>query len=95
MSVKHQGRESGAIYLALLVLLFAGIGSLFLHSGPWQPVLPLLFAAGQAILVILFFMRVRSSPPLIWLFAGGGFLWLAILLVLVLSEYLSRPWFLG
>jgi cytochrome c oxidase subunit IV len=93
MSTKRQGRESGVIYLALLGLLFAGLGSLFFHFGPWQPVIPLLFAATQAILVILFFMRVRTSARLIWLLAGAGFLWLAILLVLVLSEYATRPWF--
>ncbi len=55
----------------------------------------LLLAAAQAVLVILFFMHVRSGPELIWLFAGGGFLWSAILLVLVLTDYASRSWFQG
>ena len=95
MRTKHQRPECIVIYLALLVLLATGLASLFFHLGPWQPAIPLVVAAVQAILVILFFMHVRSSSQLIWLLAGGGFLWLAILLVLVLSEYLSRPWFRG
>jgi hypothetical protein len=49
MSAKHRGRVSGIIYLALLGLLLATLGSLFFHFGPWQPAIPLIFAAVQAI----------------------------------------------
>jgi caa(3)-type oxidase subunit IV len=61
----------------LLGLLLADIGSLLLHFGPCRPIIPLLIAVAQAILVI-FFMHVRTSPQLIWLLVGAGFLWLGI-----------------
>ncbi|MFY9985885.1 MAG: cytochrome C oxidase subunit IV family protein [Chthoniobacterales bacterium] len=95
MTLKNRDSKVGVIYSALLGLLLAGLGSLFIHFGPWQPVIPLFIAVAQATLVILFFMHVRRSSQLIWLLAGSGFLWLAILLVLVLAEYASRPWFRG
>ena len=92
MNARQEGTQAGVIYLLLLALLFASVGSLFLHLGPWQPVILLVIAAVQAILIVLFFMQVRSSVPLIWLMSASGFLWLAILLLLVLSDYVSRSW---
>jgi cytochrome c oxidase subunit IV len=90
----HSKTERGSPAV-LLGILLADIGSLLLHFGPCRPIIPLLIAVAQAILVILFFMHVRSSPQLIWLLVGAGFLWLGTLLVLVVTEYASRPWFRG
>jgi hypothetical protein len=42
-------------------------------------------------LVILFFMHVRYSSRLTWLFVLAGFIWLAIMVDLTLSDYLTRP----
>jgi cytochrome c oxidase subunit IV len=55
----------------------------------------LVIAGIEAVVVLLFFMRVQASSKLIWLFAGGGFLWLGILLVLVITDYISRSWWMG
>jgi cytochrome c oxidase subunit IV len=49
-------------------------------------------AATKALLVVLYFMHVRYSSRLIWVFAGAGVFWLLILIVLTLSDYLSRAW---
>ena len=46
----------------------------------------------MAALILLFFMKVRSSAPLIWLTSAAGFTWLGLLLLLVLLDYISRPW---
>jgi cytochrome c oxidase subunit IV len=92
MTGKREAVQAIGTYAALMVLLVISVGSLVLHLGALQPLLLLAVAAMQAILVILFFMRVRSSTKLIWLFAGGSFLWLSILLVIVFSDYISRPW---
>ncbi|MBV8815379.1 MAG: caa(3)-type oxidase subunit IV [Verrucomicrobia bacterium] len=92
MTGKREAVQAIGTYAALMVLLLISIGSLVLHLGALQPLLLLAVAAVQAILVILIFMRVRSSTKLIWLFAGGSFLWLSILLVIVFSDYISRAW---
>ena len=55
----------------------------------------LLIATVKAALVILYFMHVKHSSKLIWLFSIAGFLWLLILFSLTLSDYLTRPGILG
>jgi len=52
----------------------------------------MLIAACKALLVILFFMHVRYSSRLTWVFVGAGFFWLMILLALTLVDVLSRRW---
>jgi cytochrome c oxidase subunit IV len=46
----------------------------------------------KASLVVWFFMDVRRSSSMTKLFVGAGFFWLAILLVFVLSDYVSPGW---
>jgi cytochrome c oxidase subunit 4 len=47
-------------------------------------------AVTKATLVVLYFMHVRYGPRLVWIVAGGGFAWLAILVALTLGDYLTR-----
>ena len=49
-------------------------------------------AVTKAALVILYFMHVRYSSRLTWVVVSSGFFWLGILIVLGLSDYLSRGW---
>ena len=95
MSAKRELVQAILTYVGLLALLLLSVGSLLLHLGTWHPLLLLLVAAVQGTLVILFFMQVRDSSRLIWLFAGGGFLWLGIFLIFVISDYISRSWWRG
>jgi len=45
----------------------------------------------KALLVILFFMHVKDSSRLTRLTVVAGFFWLAILIGITLTDYLSRP----
>ncbi|HLY09494.1 MAG TPA: cytochrome C oxidase subunit IV family protein [Planctomycetota bacterium] len=81
------------VYVLLLGLLGATTGLAFLDLGGAGAAAALLIAAMKALLVLLFFMHLRGSPRLVWLFAGVGFYWLAILVSLSLSDLLTRPWF--
>ena len=47
-------------------------------------------AVAKAVLIILFFMHIRYGRKLTWVFAGAGFFWLAILLVLAMTDYATR-----
>jgi cytochrome c oxidase subunit 4 len=49
-------------------------------------------ASTKALLVVLYFMHVRYSSRLTWVFVGAGVFWMLILFVLTLSDYLSRGW---
>jgi cytochrome c oxidase subunit 4 len=42
--------------------------------------------------VVLFFMEVRYSSRMTVIVVVSGIFWLGILLMLTLSDYISRPW---
>jgi cytochrome c oxidase subunit IV len=44
------------------------------------------------LLIMLFFMHVRSSGRLTWIVAGAGLFWLSILFGLTLTDLLTRSW---
>ena len=49
-------------------------------------------AAAKAVLIVLFFMHLNYRHHLTWIVSVASLLWLAILLALTLSDYLSRGW---
>jgi caa(3)-type oxidase subunit IV len=80
------------IWVILQILLFSMFGFAHLPLHAAGPILILTFAFTQMLLVMLFFMRLRKSPKMIWLFSAAGFFWLFILITLVASDYLTRNW---
>jgi cytochrome c oxidase subunit IV len=81
-----------AVFAALMVLLAATVGVAFVHLGEWNVVAAMTIAVAKAVLIILYFMHVRYSSHVTWMFVGAGFFWLGILLVLSMSDYLTRAW---
>jgi cytochrome c oxidase subunit 4 len=81
-----------AVFAALLVLTATTTAVSFLDLGPWNTVVALAIAFLKATLVVLFFMHVKYSPRLTQIVIAGGLFWLAILLALTLSDFLSRGW---
>ena len=79
-------------FLSLIGLLLLTVGASFLDLGPFGIVVALGIAITKAALILLFFMEVRYSHPLVWLFATAGFVWLLILLVISMSDYTTRTW---
>lgn len=77
---------------ALLVLLALTIGAAYLNLGPLNTPVAIFISLAKGALIILFFMHLRYSKPILWIFAGAGFFWLGVMLVLALSDYLSRGW---
>ena len=76
--------------LALLGLLALTITAAYVNLGPLNVMTAMTISAAKTALIILFFMHLRYSKPLIWIFAGAGVFWLGILLSLALSDYLTR-----
>lgn len=54
-------------------------------------VVALIIATVKAGLVILFFMHVKQSSKLTWIFSSAAFIWLIILIALTFNDYLTRP----
>jgi len=81
-----------AVFAALLVLTVATVTVSYVDLGPLSVVVALTIAFTKALLVVLFFMHLRESSGLVWVVAGGGFFWLAILIALTMSDVLTRGW---
>jgi len=80
------------VYLVLMALLGATVLAWYLNLGLLGILLGDMVGIVKATIIILYFMHVRSSSKLIWVVAVAGFIWLAILLGLTLSDYFSRGW---
>jgi len=78
------------VWLSLLGLLLLTLGSAFLSLGAFNAVINVGVAFAKAILVMIFFMHLRSSHYVLRLAAAAGFFWLAILIGLSLSDFLAR-----
>ncbi len=86
------------IFAALILLTgltvfigFFDLGGGRLHAA--NAIAAITIAVTKALLVVLYFMHVRYSSRLTWIFVGAGVFWFAILIVLLLTDYLSRGWF--
>jgi cytochrome c oxidase subunit 4 len=62
----------------------------FLPGTGWSAAIALTIAVIKGVLIILFFMHIRYSQWITWAFASAAFVWLGIMFVLTMSEYLSR-----
>jgi cytochrome c oxidase subunit IV len=84
------------IFGVLLVLTLATAGVAFIDlGGASNSVVALTIAIIKALLVVLFFMHVRHSSRLTWVFASAGLFWLLILLSLTISDVLTRETITG
>ena len=92
---EHHIAPRGMYYLVFLALIIGTgltVAAAEVDLGALNNVLMLAIACAKALLVILFFMHVRYGPRLIWIFASGGFFWLALLILLTMSDIVSRGW---
>lgn len=80
------------VFLALLVLTGLTVAVNAAPLGWLHTPAALLIAGTKAALVLLFFMHVLQSSKLIWVVALSGLLWLTIMIVLTMVDYLSRDW---
>ena len=82
------------VYLTIfaLLMLFTAITTAvaFIDLGPMNNVIMLSIAVTKATLVVLYFMHVRYGSHVVWLLAGAGFLWLAMMIVVTMADVLTR-----
>ncbi|MCI0354727.1 MAG: cytochrome C oxidase subunit IV family protein [Acidobacteria bacterium] len=79
-----------AIFGTLMVLTGVTVWVAFHNLGPLNAVVALSIATIKGVLVILYFMHARYSSKLTWLVIVAGFFWLGILLVLTMTDYVTR-----
>jgi len=79
------------IFLALMVMTVVTYLVTLVDLGALNLIVAMAIAVVKASLVILFFMHVWWSPKIIKVSVGMSFFFLAIMLIMVMSDYLSRP----
>ena len=78
--------------IALLAFLALTIAAAYIDLGPLNTAVAMAISLAKGVLIVLFFMHIRYSKPILWVFVGAGFFWLGIMLVLAMSDYMSRGW---
>ena len=98
MSTKDgHGHDSGigaylGVFAALMVLTAVTVWAAFLHLGVWNTPVALAIAVTKALMVAWIFMHLRYSPKLTIFVVTASILWLAFLILITVSDYISRPW---
>ena len=94
MSDHHivQPKQYYKIFGALMVLTALTVLVAFFNFGPLNNFIAMGIAVTKATLVILFFMHVRYGTQLTKVIVVAGFFWLAIMFVLIGTDYLSRQY---
>ena len=81
------------VFGALMALTLLTYYVATINLGALNNIVMLGIAIFKALLVVMIFMHLRWSPKILWIVAGGSFIWLLILLSLTLSDLLTRGWF--
>jgi len=80
------------IFAALIALTATTVWVATIDLGEWNAVVALSIACLKALLVILYFMHVRHSSKLTWVFVGAGVFWFLIMVAFTIADYTSRSW---
>jgi cytochrome c oxidase subunit 4 len=78
------------IYAALLGLMTLTVLASLVNLGPANFGVAMAIATAKMVLIILYFMHVRYSDKLTWVFSTAAFLWLIIFIAGTLNDYFTR-----
>lgn len=78
------------IFGALMGLMVLTVLASYLDLGLFEIPLALTIATVKAVLIMMYFMHLKYSNKLTWLFAGASTLWLAILIAFTMSDFVGR-----
>jgi cytochrome c oxidase subunit IV len=86
-------------YAVLLVGLVLTVAASHVHIGPastsfFNNLVAMSIAVAKALVVVLFFMHVRYSSRLVWVWAGAGFVWF-LLMFIMFFDYMTRIYLKG
>ena len=80
------------VFLTLMVLTLLTVWAAYQHLGIWNTPVALGIATTKAVLVALIFMHLKDSPKLTAIVVGSSLLFLAFLIFVTASDYLTRKW---
>ncbi len=80
------------VFGTLLFFTLVTVGAAYVDMKWFNPVVALGIACFKAVIVILFFMHAKYQSRLIKMTIGSGFFVFLVLIVMTLSDYISRAW---
>jgi caa(3)-type oxidase subunit IV len=89
-SAIHLWLKPALVWFALMVLLAATVGSAYVPLGVFNGIINMTIAGTKVALVMLFFMKVASSSPLLRLASVAGLFWLILMFSLTAGDYFTR-----
>ena len=78
------------VFALLMILLVITVSVSFIDLGIVNVFVALGIATIKAGLIMLYFMHLRYSSKLIWVFAGLGFFGLLIMILIAMGDYVAR-----
>ena len=80
------------VFATLLVGTAITVGAAYVELGVLNPIVALGIASFKAVVVILFFMHVKYQSRLVRLTVAAGFITFLVLIMMTLTDYMSRAW---
>lgn len=80
------------VFGTLLVFTGITVAAAYVDMKWANPVIALAIACFKAVVVILFFMHAKYQSRLIKMTIGSGFFVFLVLIVMTMSDYISRAW---
>jgi cytochrome c oxidase subunit 4 len=90
MTAGRLWRKNVLVWAALLALLLLSLGVAYVPMGRMTTVAGIVIAGVKSVLVVLLFMEVASSKPLIRIVAISGLVFLIAMFALTLTDVLTR-----
>lgn len=81
-----------SIISILMVLTVVTVWAGFIDFGFLNTVIAVGIAVIKALLVVMFFMHLKYSARILWLYAGAGAVFFLIMIAFLLGDYRSRAW---
>lgn len=78
--------------LVLMVLLIVTVLAANVEMGILNVPIALAIATAKAVVIMMYFMHLKFSSKLVWIFATVAFVFVGILFALTLSDYFTRDW---
>ncbi len=80
------------VFALLMVLLLATVGASYVPLGVMHFPVAMVIATVKTVLIVLFFMHALHSHRLTWIICVASFLWLLLMIVFTIIDFLSRGW---
>ncbi len=78
------------VFAGLMVLLVITLAVGYIDFGSLNKIVTIAVATVKAGLIMTYFMHLIHSKKLTWVFAGLGFFFLVIMLLITMSDYVAR-----